>query len=814
MATRLTAQAETISRQKKDRHLRSLSEDDFRDHVIRPLFLRQGLADGRDLCGPSEHGKDAIFIATNQLGQQEVYAVQTKKGNLNLGKKASANLADAATQLRTAVDTNIALLNPRRKERPTKGILCASGKINDAARRYILDEVQDPRLMFLDSDELIPLIDEYYPEFWFGMDAELAPYFSAIKRRMEGADEDMTSALAGVGGPQESAVIDERFVPIRINRTHWRPRRRRGRTEREPHVEEFPVQALLDRRETLTLISGTAGTGKSTCLRRLAYVAAGRGAGSTTEVTIPVIMKAANLIGGPGESLVQHCAVETIKLSGSRQASFSAADLDAGRVLVLIDALDEVADNDGRSAVLDLAVGFTTTYPRCRVIVASRPLSSVYQLPQINAFSEFEVSSIGVPDAAKIIRRLHTKGRLSRAQSGEIIRRLQQVHGMELSPLLVTLFVAISEHGRRDIPANITELFKKFTELMLGRWDVAKGLGQQYQAPLKDFVLTKVAFEMHRRRIVELQITEMELLIAQELSRRGHEAVAHDLCDEIINRSSLFRKVDDRLEFRHHLLQEFFAGRGIPSVDFLDSVISDDWWRRAIVFYFGENPSDGKSLEASRQAVLPRPIEERFKAALTIGLAIQACYLVEVDSRIGALQWVLETLAVSRGPFLKDMSKGGRRRIMALLWYYLAGREAVGSQVLSRSRDTVWRAICEGELAGSEKEGAKFWVIVGLIEAGCIEEAEVMINDFKTEDTSLMLAIHLGCFQLRELRATAVKDKEIANRIMEKLGAGIQGARRELLKEFETELVEIRKGRVERISATAGKGSGSKEGGD
>ena len=83
---------------------------------------------------------------------------------------------------------------------------------------------------------------------------------------------------------------------------------------------------------------------------------------------------------------------------------------------------------------------------------------------------------------------------------------------MELSPLLVTLFVATSEQGRRDIPANITELFKKFTELMLGRWDVAKGLGQQYQAPLKDFVLTRAAFEMHRRRVGELEIAELEAL--------------------------------------------------------------------------------------------------------------------------------------------------------------------------------------------------------------------------------------------------------------------------------------------------------------
>ena len=60
-----------------------------------------------------------------------------------------------------------------------------------------------------------------------------------------------------------------------------------------------------------------------------------------------------------------------------------------------------------------------------------------------------------------------------------------------MNRLLVTVFVATTDYSRKDIPANITELFKKYTEMMLGRWDASKGLAQQYQAPLKDFVLPK-----------------------------------------------------------------------------------------------------------------------------------------------------------------------------------------------------------------------------------------------------------------------------------------------------------------------------------
>ena len=106
----LVKQAQAISRFKKERFLLSLSEDKFRDEVVRPLYLRLGVEDGRDLCGPMEKGKDAVFVARNQLGMEEVWVVQTKKGKLNLAKKAGTNLIEASVQLRTALRTRVSFI--------------------------------------------------------------------------------------------------------------------------------------------------------------------------------------------------------------------------------------------------------------------------------------------------------------------------------------------------------------------------------------------------------------------------------------------------------------------------------------------------------------------------------------------------------------------------------------------------------------------------------------------------------------------------------------------------------------------------------
>ena len=183
--TSLVHTAQRISRFKKNAYLKRLSEDDFRDAVVRPLFYRLGYGDGRDSCGPTEYGKDALFSEVDNLRQTNIIAVQTKKGNLNLSKKVSQNVVESIVQLKTCLHTSIPDLKTKRKILPAKVMLCASGKINDAAKAHIIEQISDPRVSFLDCDEIVPLIDSNFPELWLNIDTDIHPYFAAIRRKIE-----------------------------------------------------------------------------------------------------------------------------------------------------------------------------------------------------------------------------------------------------------------------------------------------------------------------------------------------------------------------------------------------------------------------------------------------------------------------------------------------------------------------------------------------------------------------------------------------------------------------------------------------------
>ena len=799
MANRINIDAGLISRFKKEKLLLSMTEKSFRDQVIRPLFFRKKLADGRDFCGQTEKGKDAIFIATDQLGINNVYVVQTKKGKLTLSKDSSKNIITIITQLRTALETPVFFIAPKEKKFPIKVILCTSGKINESARKHIVDEIKNPRLEFMDSDDLIPNIDRFFPELWFGIDTEIFPYFATLKQNLETASDNILISDLIPGSSAISFASDKMFVQLHLYRTKLVPKKIKGQVTQIPKFEEFPITGVINRKEKLFLILGDAGSGKSTSLKRLAYILASKGLESQTDFKIPILLRALEIWGNNQYALVEICDLETKRLINSKKSCFSTEDLFKGNVIILIDALDELADENARNAVLEKAIIFNKNFPECKIIITSRDNPSIRNSPKTKGFGIFKISPINYKQAEQIIKRLQKESKLPTEISQEVLRRIQDIHGMALNPLLVTVFAATTEYSRKDIPANITELFKKYTELMLGRWEATKGLGQQYHAPLKDFILRQIAYKMHSREITNININEFTSIVNKELLKRGHKADIPQLINEIVNRSGLFHIFDDRIEFRHLLLQEFYAGRGIPATDNVEILISNEWWQRAIVFYFGENPSDSHALHSIVNNLNSRPIEEIFTATLTLGLALQACYLVEVTEKTDVLKWVIERISEAKEPFLRITDKNQRFPISRFLDYYLFGRDSVACNILEDKAEEIKKSLQEKKLPPEQKELNDFWIIVGLLESGLLKKAEMLIKKFKPKDTRLLLAIHLGCFIIQNLRVTTQENQKIAARISESLSNLVQVYRKQILQEFKTELLEVRRGQIEAI---------------
>jgi hypothetical protein len=334
--------------------------------------------------------------------------------------------------------------------------------------------------------------------------------------------------------------------------------------------------------------------------------------------------------------------------------------------------------------------------------------------------------------------------------------------------------------------------------MMLGRWDATKGFRHQYHAPLKDFILTKVAFEMHREKVTKIERNRFDHIVKTELENRGYTADTEQLRDEIFNRSGLFRITDDAIEFRHLMIQEFFAGRGISTSEFLQTVVADPWWRRAVVFYFGENPYNSEALYSTIAGLRDKSVEDIYNAALTLGLALQACYLVEVKHKIDIYRWVIDGLANARDEFLNmDIMKG--RPKAKFIFYYLVGRDSVALSVLESRVQDIVNQLGDRKLPADDADIRMFWIIVGLIECGALDAADALLKKFKPSDPTLLLCIHLGCYLIQHVRMSNKQQQETARKISDSLSAKINHLKINLLEEMKTELLEIRQGTVKTL---------------
>jgi Restriction endonuclease len=241
--------AKLFPRMRKQRYLLSLSEDDFRDLVVRPIFLTQGFTDGRDTCGPSEQGKDCYFTKTSDLSGTDVIVVQTKKGKITKASTPKNNLDTIVAQLRTALETGVLLVADKKKTIPIQAFLAASGEINDNARQHINDQLSNPRLKFIDAETLIPLIDLHKPELWLNIDSDAIAYFQAVCRAIELGNELIPGGLALGQAHSNASVLDDAYANVYVFRAkrklNLRGQRRRKK-KASPRLDSLPVTSLIN----------------------------------------------------------------------------------------------------------------------------------------------------------------------------------------------------------------------------------------------------------------------------------------------------------------------------------------------------------------------------------------------------------------------------------------------------------------------------------------------------------------------------------------------------------------------------------------
>ncbi|PSO62404.1 MAG: NTPase (NACHT family) [Cyanobacteria bacterium QH_7_48_89] len=352
------------------------------------------------------------------------------------------------------------------------------------------------------------------------------------------------------------------------------------------------------------IILGKPGTGKTIFLKHLALQCS-NGIFQAHQVPVYISLKEF------AETEPQLSLLEYIHKQLSTE-SFTNTDvtqqlLEHGRLLILLDGLDEVKKVDSRrvcQAVHQLAVQFHANH----FVISCRIAAREYALEQ---FSEVEIANFGTEEITNFATQWFTnRGLCIGEQFSQKLRENSSIRELAKNPLLLTLLCLVFEE-LADFPSNRAELYQEGLHLLLKKWDAKRNIErEQFYKDLsvrqKEDLLSHIASITFKRGDYFFKQTELEQHIADyigNLPGANRDLEALHLDSEAVLKSIeaqhgiLVERAKGIYSFSHLTFQEYFTAREIvasPNSQALDtslqelvSHLTDSRWREVFLLTAG-----------------------------------------------------------------------------------------------------------------------------------------------------------------------------------------------------------------------------------
>jgi formylglycine-generating enzyme required for sulfatase activity len=443
-----------------------------------------------------------------------------------------------------------------------------------------------------------------------------APEVAGYRKWAEGRHSRVD--LVGVGAGDVRLRLEEIYVPLRMAcraeaESHGPSLDLRAL--RAEHGEEnleldglFPTLAELGRRHAAIL--GHPGAGKTTALRKLAQDCLAKpGALGLEPGTLPIFLplrwlRSKDLRRGLSELIGEYLAEVS---SGELDEALGEQLWRRGRLLLLLDGLDEVAEDERRAELaswLDWQLG--RSGPRAsRAVVTSRFAGYGPGTRLQEDFAVFEIRPLEAHQVDRLVRLWFREAQRSlpgfpedqaRQRADELVAALageeyssQRLKVLVSSPLLLTLLCVIVWRGG-EMPRERVAFYEQCLRVLLASWGkVTKGseplLGVQQALAL----LRPLAWQLHLdERRDDLSRIELANHFRKHLRGPKPAASPFEIFDWLYREAGVLAEyAPQHYGFIHLGLQEYLAAshvasRGEEHVATLAEHFGERWWREVI----------------------------------------------------------------------------------------------------------------------------------------------------------------------------------------------------------------------------------------
>ncbi|MEG4634135.1 NACHT domain-containing protein [Microcoleus sp. AR_TQ3_B6] len=480
----------------------------------------------------------------------------------------------------------------------------------------------------------------------------------------QGLDRDRTLNLQKVFVPLKMAATEA------ANTSHKmiQPRKRGRNNSNETQIWDF--LAAIDKHPEFRRMAvlGAPGSGKTTLLRYLTQTYATkqqRKVHPKAPKLIPILLYLRDVrqeIVNNNQLTLAELITQQVQQQQQKYQlenpppNWFAEKIRQNQCLVMLDGLDEVADETQRQQVSRWVDQQMQRYPDTAFILTSRPFGyktarlqqdvtvlevQPFSLKQMQQFIhswylETEVISHAGQDDAGV--RADAK-----QQADDLIKRIKNskpLADMAVNPLLLTMIATVHRRGSA-LPGKRVELYKEICQVLLERRQRAKNMAEALTATQKQSVLQVLAFKLMQHKTRYFKLSDGINWITDKLADiAGSGANPEEFIQQIRDVSGLLvEKEVGVYEFAHLSFQEYLAAVQIKESNqenLLIRNINKSWWAETIRLYAAQ--SNASNL-IRKVLAMPSPSVEVMALAydcLDEGLSVNPDVRQQLEQRLSA----------------------------------------------------------------------------------------------------------------------------------------------------------------------------------